>query len=224
MQRIAIVSLLMLSVSSLIGSEGGAVSGKVDILETDGAKRIIVRDVLVYLDGIVAAAPTSLLERTRELSSQDKIFVPHVQAVPVGGEISFPNVDEIMHNVFSITRGNRFDLGLYKSGARKTHVFDTPGLVRIYCNIHPQMSAFVHVRDNPYFAWTEPDGTFRIDDAPPGDYTIKVWSEQGEAEQSITVGADGLSGVQFSLDVSRYQRKTHLNKFGKPYKRKRGRY
>ena len=76
----------------------------------------------------------------------------------------------------------------------------------------------------PHFAWTDPDGTFRIDDVPPGDYTLKVWSEQADVEQSIAVGADGLSGVQFFLDVSRYQRKPHLNKFGKPYKRKRGRY
>ena len=224
MQRIAIVSLVMFSVCTMMASDGGAVSGTVEILETGGVKRTVVREVLVYLDGIEAAAPAALLERTRELSSQDKTFVPHVQAVPVGGEISFPNVDEIMHNVFSITRGNRFDLGLYKSGARKTYVFETPGLVRIYCNIHPQMSAVVHVRDNPYFAWTEPDGSFRISDVPPGDYTIKVWSEQGEAEQSITVGAEGLSGVRFAIDVSRYNRKPHLNKFGKPYKRKRGRY
>ena len=221
---VPVVSLLMFSVSSIIGSDGGAVSGKVEILEADGVKRTVVREVLVYLDGVEAAAPASLLERTRELKSQDKAFVPHVQVVPVGGEISFPNVDEIMHNVFSITRGNRFDLGLYKSGTSKTHVFEAPGLVRIYRNIHPQMSGFVHVRDNPYFALTEPDGSFRISDVPPGDYTIKVWSEQGEAEQSITVGAEGLSGVQFALDVSRYQRKPHLNKFGKPYKRKRGRY
>ena len=82
----------------------------------------------------------------------------------------------------------------------------------------------MHVRDNPYFAWAEPDGRFRIDDVPPGDYTITVWSEQGGTERSISVGAQGLSGVQLAADVSRYDRKPHLNKFGKPYKRKRGRY
>ena len=224
MQRIAIVSLLMFSVSSLIAADGGAVSGTVEMLETAGVKQPVVREVLVYLDGVEAAAPASLLQPTRELSSRDKVFVPHVLAVPVGGEVSFPNVDEIMHNVFSITRGNRFDLGLYKSGARKTYVFETPGLVRIYCNIHPQMSAVVLVRDNPYFAWAEPDGSFSIDDVPPGDYTIKVWSELGEAAQPVTVGADGLSGVQLAVDVSRYTRKPHLNKFGKPYRRRRGRY
>ena len=226
MQRmvILIVFLLMFSVSSIIGAAGGAVSGKVEILETGAVPGTVGRQVLVYLDGIETAAPASLLERTRELKSQDKTFVPRVHVVPVGGEIFFPNVDEIMHNVFSITKGNRFDLGLYKSGAGKTHVFETPGLVRIYCNIHPQMSAFVLVRDNPYFTWTEPDGSFRISDVPAGDYTIKVWSEQGEAEQSIRVGAEGLSGVQFAVDVSRYTRQPHLNKFGKPYKRKRGRY
>ena len=220
-----IVSLLVFGAATILGAEGGAVTGTVEILDTGGVKRTVVRGVLVYLDGSAVAAPTaSQPQRSRELSSQDKTFVPHVQVVLVGEEVTFPNADDIMHNVFSITRGNRFDLGLYKSGAGKTHVFETPGLVRVYCNIHPQMSTFVHVRDNPYFAWAEPDGRFRIDDVPPGDYTITVWSEQGGTEQSISVGAQGLSGVQLAADVSRYERKPHLNKFGRPYKRKRGRY
>jgi plastocyanin len=151
-QRLAFAALLICGVCGIAAADGGPVSGTVEIVDAGGAKRTTVREVLVYLDGVETPVPASLLEPTPELKSEDKVFVPHVLVVPVGEEVTFPNVDEIMHNVFSITRGNRFDLGLYKSGARKNYVFETPGVARIYCNIHPQMSAFVLVRDNPYFA------------------------------------------------------------------------
>jgi plastocyanin len=179
--------------------------------------------LLVYLDGVQASVPESQRPRRPTLSSRDKSFEPHVQAVPVGTSVSFPNLDDIMHNVFSLTRGNRFDLGLYKSGAKKDYVFESPGLVRVYCNIHPQMSAFVLVMDNPYYAWAGADGSFRIDGVPPGDYTLKLWHEEGESEQPIMVTEQGAVGLVLSLDVSSFKKRPHLNKFGKPYK-KRGKY
>ena len=113
---------------------------------------------------------------------------------------------------------------LYKSGAEKDYVFENPGLVRVYCNIHPDMSAFVQVLPNPYFTWVAPDGSFTIDGVPAGNYTLKVWNEQGETSQPVVVTDAGASGVQLTLDVSKYKKRAHLNKFGKPYKRKRGKY
>ena len=138
--------------------------------------------------------------------------------------MNFPNRDQIMHNAFSLSRGNRFDLGLYKSGAAKKHRFENPGLVRIYCNIHPQMSAFVLVVDNPYFVEVERDGTYRIEGVPPGSYTVKAWHEKARGQKKVTVGESGARGVNFTLDARRYKKRAHLNKFGKPYKRKRGKY
>ena len=96
-----------------------------------------------------------------------------------------------------------------------------PGLVRIYCNIHPQMSAFLLVTDNPYFTWAAPDGSFRLDGLPPGTYTVKAWHEQAQAAEQVVVGAKGADGLEFILDARRFKKKSHLNKFGKPYKRKK---
>lgn len=201
----------------------GPVSGKVQVLEAGGEVRRVVRDLLVYIEGVEAPIPVAKRPRGPTLASRDKSFEPHVQAVPVGTSVSFPNLDDIMHNVFSLTKGNRFDLGLYKSGAKMDFVFENPGLVRVYCNIHPQMSAFVLVMDNPYYAWASPDGSFRLDGVPPGSYTLKLWSEEGDSEQPIVVTEQGAEGLALTLDVSGFKRRPHLNKFGKPY-RKRGKY
>jgi plastocyanin len=200
------------------------ITGTVEILDKGGIKRKLVQDVLVYVDGVRVPVPPAVVQGDFRVASQNKAFAPHIEAVPVGATVSFPNFDDIMHNVFSISRGNRFDLGLYKSGASKERRFDNPGLVRIYCNIHPQMSGFLLVRDNPYYTWAQTDGTFEIGNIPPGTYTLKAWSEQAQAEAKVEVGAGGVEGVSFLLDASRFKRKPHLNKFGKPYKKKRVKY
>jgi plastocyanin len=201
--------------------EASSISGKVEVVEKGNAKRDVVKDVLVSLEGVPASIPRELLARPVSIASHDKSFSPHVQAVPVGKTVSFPNMDPIMHNVFSLSKGNRFDLGLYKNGAKKDYVFQTPGLVRIYCNIHPQMSAFVQVMENPYYTWTAPDGSFLIEDVPPGSYTLKVWHEEGETTKPVVITENGASGVMVHLDVSGFSRRPHFNKFGKPYKREK---
>lgn len=201
--------------------DASSVSGKVAIVEKGNAKRAVVTDVLIYLEGVLAEIPEQLRDRPLKISSHNKAFEPHAQAVPLNGTVSFPNLDGIMHNVFSLSKGNRFDLGLYKDGAKKDYTFANPGLVRIYCNIHPQMSAFVQVMENPFFAWARNDGSFRLEDVPPGKYTLKAWHEEGEASQPIVVTESGASGLTLSIDVSGYSKRPHLNKFGKPYKREK---
>jgi plastocyanin len=217
MKRLLVTSIVV--TLSATPAVSGPLSGKVEILEKGGTKRPAVSGVLVYLEGAKGEIPAAMRSKVAIISSHNKSFEPHVEAVPVGATMSFPNLDNIMHNVFSLSKGNRFDLGLYKDGAKKDFVFKKPGLVRIYCNIHPQMSAFVYVMDHPYFAWASRDGSFRIDDVPPGNYTLAAWSEEGEARQPVTVTESGASGVSLSLDVSKYARRPHLNKYGKPYKR-----
>jgi plastocyanin len=198
---------------------GGPVSGKVRLLDKGNAPRTAIQDVLVFIEGVRAEIPESVRSRKTQVASRNKEFAPHVEAVPVGGKIHFPNLDDIMHNVFSLTKGNRFDLGLYKDGAGKDFEFVNPGLVRIYCNIHPQMSAFVHVLENPYFAWAKPDGSFLIENVPAGSYTLKAWHEEGETAKPIVVTEGGASSLLLDVDVSGYTKRPHLNKFGKPYKR-----
>ena len=224
MKKILVGIVLALIIESSLASAPTYISGRVEILDKGEAKRKVVQNAIVYVDGVQATVPPALLSERYKIASQNKSFTPHVQAVPVGGIVSFPNLDNIMHNVFSISGGNRFDLGLYKSGASKTQQFQNPGLVRIYCNIHPQMSAFVLVLANPYFTWVRPDGSFRIDHVPSGNYTLKVWHEQAQAEAQVRVGAGGAANIELLLDARRFEKKPHRNKFGKSYKKKRVKY
>jgi plastocyanin len=221
--RVMLRRCAVLTISILVSGVAASapVSGKVEMLEKGKVKRAVVRDVLVYLEGVRAEFPASLRRRSVSITSREKTFEPHVEVVPLNGLVSFPNVDDIMHNVFSLSKGNRFDLGLYKSGAKKDFTFVAPGLVRIYCNIHPQMSAFLQVMENPYFAWTTPDGGFIIDNVPPGNYRLKAWHEEGEASQALSVTESGATGLVVPIDVSGFAKRPHLNKFGKPYKREK---
>ncbi len=95
------------------------------------------------------------------MTMRGKAFTPHVLAVPVGSTVDFPNDDPILHNVFSVSGENRFDLQLYKRPKSGSWTFQKPGVVRVYCNIHPQMSAIVLVTDSPHVAKTAADGSFR---------------------------------------------------------------
>ena len=197
------------------------ISGRVEVLEKGDVKEKLIRDVVVFVDGLKAPLPEEPRRRRFQITSQNKAFGPRVEAVPVGAVVSFPNLDPIMHNVFSLSPSNKFDLGLYKAGAAKDQRLDGPGLVRIYCNIHPQMSAFVLVLENPYFTEARPDGTFRIENVPPGTYTVKAWFEKAQAEKVVVVGAQGASNATFLLDARRFKTETHMNKFGKPYGREK---
>jgi hypothetical protein len=132
--------------------------------------------------------------------------------------VVFPNEDPIFHNVFSVSGENRFDLELYKRPKSGSWTFQHPGVARVYCNIHPQMSAVVLVRDNPYFAKTAPDGSFSIPDVPAGKYVLRAWHERGgEGAQDVTITARGETEVQITLDASGWKRLPHKNKFGKDY-------
>ena len=113
---------------------------------------------------------------------KDKMFTPHVLAVPVGGSVSFPNLDPIFHNAFSNFNGQIFDVGLYKPGSSRTVAFKRAGIVRVFCNIHPQMSAVIVVLDTPYFAVSNKAGAFEIADVPPGEYQLHVFHERAAEE------------------------------------------
>src|SRR5205085_10932427 len=112
------------------------------------------------------------------MDQRNRTFIPHVMAVQVGTQVQFPNHDTVFHNVFSYREGKRFDLGLYPVGKTRIVTFDRPGLVRIFCNIHSNMSAFLWVLENSYFAVTDRSGQFRIDDVPAGERVVRVWHER----------------------------------------------
>jgi plastocyanin len=192
----------------------GTVRGQVTLLEKSG-KVSDLTQLLVWVEGpkVVPKDPPPATIRMK-----GKEFVPRLAVVPLGGAVEFPNQDPILHNVFSMTSGNRFDLDLYKKPGSRTWTPRAPGVVRVYCNIHPQMSAIVVVRDNPYWAFAGADGRFTIPDVPEGQWLVRAWHDRGgEASARVTVGADPTTSVALTLDASRYKRKKHKNKYGKDY-------
>jgi plastocyanin len=179
-QSIAIGALVLAATTAF--ADGGSISGEVAGRTPKG--RI---GVVVHLEGVPGtfrppAKPTAI-------DQKGMTFIPHVVAVQKGGTVVFHNSDALRHNVFT-PDGDKYNLGTWGQGETKAHTFNTAGLFRQLCNVHPEMSAFIHVFDNPFFAVTGGDGKFTIDNIPPGTYTLKTWSEKGgETSRSVTVAA-----------------------------------
>lgn len=194
----------------------GAVSGRVELWK-GGAPRPDSGNTVVWIEGLRrAAAPLTGVRA--QMESAKKTFNPRVVAVPRDAAVLFPNSDPIFHNVFSVSGANRFDLGLYRSGAAKEKRFDQPGLVRVYCNIHPQMVGFVMVVNSDFSAVTGRDGSFRLDAVPAGAHVLKAWHEEGgETQVPLVVRARNDAPVTVRLDATGYKAQPHKNKYGRDY-------
>ena len=134
-------------------------------------------NAVVWLDAPNAPSPTPSLKIV--LDQRNLSFYPRVLAVRVGTVVDFPNNDRVFHNVFSFLDGKRFDLGMYPVGTVRHVTFDKPGLSRIFCNIHPNMAAYVMAVDSPYFAVSDDGGVFTIASVAPGTYTYHAWRPGG---------------------------------------------
>jgi plastocyanin len=160
-----------------------------------------------------SASPPSMLHK-------NKTFVPHVIAIETGTKVLFPNKDPFFHNAFSNYDGQIFDIGLHAPGTTREFTFRRPGVVRVFCNIHPTMSAVIVVVDTPYFGVSDVAGNLTLADVPPGDYRLHVFHERVAAaalqaiEQTITVPG-ALPPLIFS--AAGYLQTPHKNKLGKPY-------
>jgi hemoglobin len=125
--------------------------------------------------------------KQRVIEQRGKEFAPHVMAVPVGSTVAFPNYDGIYHNVFSLSKSKAFDLGMYKSGESRDIKVEKPGIIRVGCNLHASMSAYLIVVDAPAYVSTEPDGSFSFASLAPGKYRVQAWSERSGAPLETTV-------------------------------------
>ena len=192
----------------------GSISGRVT-LSKGGAARSDASNAIVWIEGPRRSGGAG---RRLAMVQESKRFAPRVLIVPREGTVEFPNNDPIFHNVFSVSGGNRFDLGLYRSGATKSRGFGEPGLVRIYCNIHPQMVGFLMVVDSDFAAVTDRSGAFRFEGVPAGSWTLKAWHEEGaETSVPLIVPAAGDAPLTISIDTSAYRPIPHKNKYGKEY-------
>lgn len=213
---IHLLGALLALISPPPPSTTGTVSGRVVLLRA-GRPAGDASDAAVWIDGLRRTGdPTGTVRA--EMRSERKRFTPRVVVVPRRDAVEFPNVDPIYHNVFSVSGPNRFDLGLYRSGASKKQRFDEPGLVRIYCNIHPTMVGYVEVVDSDYGAVTGAEGTFRFEGIPPGSYQVRAWHEEGgETTAAVRVRAGENATVDLTLDASNFRTQPHKNKYGKDY-------
>lgn len=141
--------------------------------------------------------------KLRIVEQRGKQFAPHVMAIPVGSTVSFPNFDPILHNVFSISKTKAFDLGMYKRGETREVKFDKPGIVRLGCNLHAAMSAYLIVVEAPHYVVVDTDGKFRFKTLKPGTYKVQVWNElAGDPITAEVVIEEGENTRDFDLKSS----------------------
>jgi plastocyanin len=167
----------------------------------------------VYVENVLAPPVKG---QHKVIEQNGKRFVPSWAVVQRGTSIAFPNNDNIYHNVFSLSSGNQFDLGLYNSGGEpKAHTFNEPGAVDVYCNIHPQMAASVLVVPNKLFAKVKADGSFEIPGVPSGRRKVVAWAPGSRfISDWVEVGAGSAVDVNLRLDS---KAPGHKNKSGQAY-------
>lgn len=194
MRTVRVSFILMLVLPGL--GLGGTISGKVSV---EGAKT--GAHVLVQLVGVKGQFP--LPKKKPEITQRNQSFYPPVLPVRKGSTVEFPNEDDVFHSAFSFSKSNPFDLGVYGPGRDQRVKMKKKGLVEVFCNIHDNMYAFIHVVDHPFYAVTDEKGGYKILDVPDGNYMIKAWSNpSSEMKKKITVSGGDVQKVNFTLGTT----------------------
>jgi plastocyanin len=205
---------------------GATITGTVELTDSRDpavAKKKDYSGVVVWLEGEALPRASTAGARKYTLAQRGKKFRPHVLAIPVGSVVDFPNFDPIFHNAFSNFAGQPFDVGLYAPGTTREVRFRRPGIVRVFCNIHSNMTAVIAVLDTPYFAQTDARGGWRIDNVPAGEYRLRFFHERASEatlralDTSITVRDGGFEVPLVRISESGYLEVPHKNKHGQDY-------
>lgn len=193
-------------------ASGGPVSGTIRTTTRAG---VAPAPAVVYAEPLDSAPPRRPAQVA--LTQRNKTFLPHVLAAPVGSTVNFPNQDTIFHNVFSLSGPQPFDLGLYRAGASRARIFTHAGTYRVFCNIHPQMTALVVIVPTPFVVLAGSDGRYTLD-LPPGRYRLTALSERAAPASADIVSSAGASAApDLVLDESQWVATQHKNKFGLEY-------
>ena len=211
--RVLVLLALVVSLRGVAHADGGRVVGKVTVTEADG--KAATADVIVYIVGYSEPGAGNASAR---VAQKGRKFVPDLVAITVGESVSFPNLDSFLHNVFSQSSARKFDLGSFKKGDAKEKDFPNPGVIDVYCNIHPEMAATILVLPNKRHTRAKPDGTFVIEGVKPGKWTVFAYARRAlkPASSVVTVAAGQEATVNLAL--TRGAEPPHVNKFGEKYK------
>ncbi|HEY3937209.1 MAG TPA: hypothetical protein VGL97_07245 [Bryobacteraceae bacterium] len=204
----------------------GGVAGNVRLADSRDSAVKKGRDfsgVVVWLTSLENPPATQPLRKHGRMLQKDKRFSPHILAIREGTTVDFPNLDPIFHNAFSNFDGQVFDVALYPPGSSKSIRFDRPGIVRVFCNIHPTMSAIIVVVDSRYFTTTGSDGSFSIPNVSPGRYAIHFFHERATPEtlehlsHRLSVGGESVELGSVVISEAGYLPMPHKNKYDREY-------
>jgi len=213
MIRALLFGLLILTLPLI----AGGLQGPVLLREKDGRPRASLKDCVAILEPVEAPVPAAGPSRPVTIRTVGKQFSPRVSLATPGTEVTFPNLDHILHNVFSVTQGNRFDTGQYQPGEAPKVKVASPGLVKLYCNVHHQMNAFLWVVTTPFAQVLDGRTGLSFGQVPPGTYRLRLWHpEAGEQAWTVKIGS-GITLGDWALDLSQPALEPHKNKFGRDY-------
>jgi plastocyanin len=159
--------------------------------------------VVVYLEGEQKAAPITAAPISAEMQQQNRRFAPDVVVIPAGSSVSFPNFDPIFHNVFSLSKAKSFDLGNYSKGQTRMVNFAKPGIVAVYCHLHPNMTGTIVVTPNQWAVRVDAAGQYTLANVPPGKHTVVAWHKTGGTfRKTIEVTASRDSEANFFVPLA----------------------
>jgi len=160
-------------------------------------------NVVVYLESSPALkAGQPAQTGPFKMEQLGEAFVPHILPVVAGTTVDFPNADPIYHNVFSLSKASSFDLGRFPRGSSRSVTFDEPGVIKVFCHIHSDMSAVIFVLDHPYFAKPDSEGRFSIPGIPAGRYTVIGWHERARPiHRVVTIEPAGRTEITLAIPI-----------------------
>ena len=223
-KKILLISILLTLISAQ-NSLANVISGQVN-LTGKLASKAKLEDVIVYFvpDKSPQLKPIKPLSQSLEIKMKNKAYVPRVSVVTSGSTVTIENADSILHNAFSPSRPNQFDLGLYKKSTGKTQVLSQPGVVKVFCNVHYHMVAYVLVLDTPFYARVNSEGRFKIEsiDGALRKGKIYVWHERAKRITQV-ISLPMKKDLEINLPITKRRIPLHKNKSGKSYKKKKRR-